>query len=528
MVARGVRSTRGLQEALAIDTRTVQYYIGAAEWLGLLDADGDSALTALGLEYVAAGRDRPFIYARAVWGNPFAADLLTAAGDDRLPSVDEVGRAVASSEPDLAPATIRRRASSIRSLITPAIGRVKPRPRGELRHQLDLPLSVSPATRPAPKVDLQAGREYSPDVYRHVLTVLLDYGELTLGQIRALLDRAGAEDAPIGGYVDMALSRGDAVRTAAHVVATPDAVDRRELVETTSSIILSDPRYRTYLADAVAALDDRAAAIRRDQSAGRFTSWDRRLFGRPIAPDRVPLDLEEVLLERPLETFPVALERSGPVATIEAPFLDVWEQPGHGITAPPYLAQLRGGLEGVNRILRKARTSGDVGLPDLSHRPVAYHGGILHPGEPLPRAVPDTRSLRLRVVMHAPFATMLAAMLLLHRQRFESLEIVRRADGWAVRWRGEGIGELLAVLASFGDDRGWVVCRRGAGPLDADLLLQALESVGIVQVVGRHAVLAERFFHQLRSEAEELEIYARLLPLAETLESWLEETGSLG
>ena len=31
--------------------------------------------------------------------------------------------------------------------------------------------------------------EYDPDLYRYLLVALLDHGELTLGQVRALLDR---------------------------------------------------------------------------------------------------------------------------------------------------------------------------------------------------------------------------------------------------------------------------------------------------------------------------------------------------
>src|SRR5690606_1664855 len=164
LVARGVRSTRGLQEALAVEPRTVQYYTRAAEWLGLLDGDGACTLTPLGLEYVYAGRERPRgyasavranalapavlepsggerlppprglgyvyagrerprVYASAVRANALAAAVLEQSGGERLPTLDEVQRAVARAEPTLAPATVRRRASAVRALIAPAVGR---------------------------------------------------------------------------------------------------------------------------------------------------------------------------------------------------------------------------------------------------------------------------------------------------------------------------------------------------------------------------------------------------------------------
>lgn len=520
VVGRGVRSTRGLQEALAVQPQTVRAYAQAGEWLGLLETAGGCWLTQLGLEYVYAGRQRSYVYSRAVWSNPFAAELLVAS-EGRRPTLEVVRAAIARSEPELAPATVRRKASAIRSLIAPALGRPRPRSRTEEERQIALPLATAPRA-PAAAIPVRGGREYNPDVYRLLLAGLLDYGELTLGQMRALLDRSGAADAPVGGYVDMALSRGDAVRIGDTLAVTPSAVRRRALVGTTTSIILSDPRYRAYLDDLRAAGDDREAGARRDAVAGRYRAWDRRLLGREIAPETLDRDLEAVLLDRPLESFPIAQPAADPLPVADEPFLDVWERGGLRICAPPYLTQLEGGVQAVNRLLRRARTRGDVAPPDLAHRPLAVHGGILHPEEPLLRAVPDLRSLRLRVLMHAPYPALIGALLSQHRRHSETLAIARGRSGWALLSHGAELGPLLTVLDAFCAARGWHPSRRATGGVDAAGLLRVMQAVGITTEVGRHAVLAERFFGMLTLEAEEMEVNARLQPLSLALHGWLE------
>jgi hypothetical protein len=48
--ARGVRSTRALQEALGVQAQTVRAYVHAGVWLGLADAPDPFELAPLGLE----------------------------------------------------------------------------------------------------------------------------------------------------------------------------------------------------------------------------------------------------------------------------------------------------------------------------------------------------------------------------------------------------------------------------------------------------------------------------------------------
>ena len=207
---------------------------------------------------------------------------------------------------------------------------------------------------------------------------------------------------------------------------------------------------------------------------------------------------------------------------VSEPFLDAWERPGLAICLPPLLNQLQGGVSAVNRLLRKARSGGGVGLPDIATVPALFHGGILHPGEPLPRSVPDTRSLRLRCLMQAPYLSMMTAMLLLHRQRPALVEILRMKVGWSVRYRRERLGGALEILDDFASARGWLASRRATGGLGSAALLELLEVLGMATIGGRRALLDERFFTRLRAEAEEMEVFERLAPLASQLEAHLE------
>lgn len=525
-VARGVRTSRGLQEVLQVQAQTVRAYLQAAAWLQFLASVDPVELSALGVEYVYAGPRRSQVYARAVWSVPLAAEVLVAA-DGRVPDLDLVARALERAESGLAPATLERRAGAVRSLVAPAVGRPRPRSRAQEELQLGLPLGHAAVLERPPALDA-ATHEYDPDAYRYVLGTLLDHGELSMGHLRALLDRAGARELALGGLLDLATARGDAVRTRDRLVVTPGAVERRELSRATPSVLLSDPAYRAYVADAVAARGgDRAAEIRRDAAVARFRPWDRRLFGHPLSPDRVERDLERVLLDRPLAAFPVATpDRAWSLPAGGEGFLDVWESVGLLVALPPTLAQLQGGLAAVNRMLRAGRSQEEVALPDLSFRPLAVHGALLHPGEPLPRAVPDVRTLRHRVLMHAPYCAVLAALLLLHRHHPDRLTVVEDRAGWAVKVPGLRPTPLLDWIDGFARHRGWVPVRRDSGGLPAAVLAGVFEVLGLGQVVGRLLVLAEPLFARLGTEPEELEILARLRPLADAVDAWL--SASLG
>ncbi len=520
-VARGVRSARAQAEALGLDTRRTQATVQMAGWLGLLE--GDLTLTAAGLEWVYAGRSRRTAWVRAVWSQPWIADLLAQA-DGAVPAAEVISHAIGRMDPDLAASGQRAAAVELRGVLAGVVGAGRPRVRSEADRQLSLPLAPAPMLAPPARLELASGgSEFNPDAYRFLYAALLEYGELSLGQIRALLDRSGGENLPIGGYVDLACARGDAVRSRDRLVVTPDGVRRRELAETSTSIMLSDAGYRAWLADAAAAFGgDRAAAVRRESgpASARFAAWDRRLLGHACDPATLSGDLSRIVMDRTVDSFPIAVRSGWEPAEANEPFLDVWQRPGVAVAAPPYLVQLLGGLSGVNRLLRAPRL--DVALPDLAGRPALVHAGLLHPGEPPLRTIPDARSLRLRAVLHSPVLSVITALLLLHRQRPETLEVTRGRGGPLVRWRGEAVGGLIPLFEGFGAARGWLVAGCAHRGLRDDTLVEIAEALGIATSVGRRLTLAERFFHQLGSEPEEGEVRTRLQPLATALESWLE------
>ena len=515
MVGRGLRSTRGLQEALGVEGRTVHYYTQAADWLGMLESSGEHHLTPLGLEFVYGEEHRPEIYARAVWNNPFIAQLT--GDNDELPDTTAIAVAIAAIEPTMSPSTVRRRASAVRSLIAPAVGRRLDSQK--LERQLKLPFAST--TKTLSSKPFSATRlEYDPDVYRFLLQTLLDHGELTFSHIRALLDRAGAAGAPLGGYLDMAISRGDARRMEERLVVTAEGIERSHLSQTTTSLMLSDPGFRALISDTALADSDRQAAIRRDKAQPRYCGWDQRLFGHAIDLPRLGADLQQVLLDRPLSTYPIASGSNIEILPIHAPFLDIWERRDIPICAPPYLAQLQGGVPAVNRLLRITRENPLVGAPNVAYRPLLVHGGIFHPGETLPRSIPDTRSLRQRLLLHSPYAALLTALLLLQRQRPSRSCPENRRGHWQIQRVANHWEPLFAVLDGFAQYRGWL-CSRSPRAGQAKWMFEVLETLGIATRIGPRALLAEHFFSQLRSEAEEMEIHLQLAPLAEALDGWL-------
>jgi hypothetical protein len=519
-VAQGVRSTRGLQESLGMEARAVQHALQAAEWLGFIEADTEVALTAIGLEYVYGGRERARVYSRAIAAHPFVADLLR--GRTATPSVADVETALAHQEPELAPEEIIERAKALFALITPAFrGRGIAGP----EVQLELPLVARDLDPTAARLGVTAGRDYNPDVYRYVLSCLLDHGEIGPGHLRALLDRAGVSDAPIGGYIDLAIARGDAVRIDERLVATPAAVERRGLVDTTSSVILSDPGYRAYLVDLrAAASGDRQAEIRVERGRTRYRAWDRRLFGKEVRLEELEAQLARVVLDRSLDAFPLAKGPGAPPPAMKGSFLDRWQEPGLPVALPPTLASLRTGLSAVNDALRQARlVAHEVNAPDISVRPLFFHGGILAPGEALPRNIPDLRSLRARLLRHCPYAAVAVALLVLHRATPDRVEIVQRRGSFVVRLDHRPVGDLLETVDNLGRHLGWLVSRRRQGGLPTSLFVRALESAGVVTLVGTHAVLAERFFLQLRADADERELFQLLRPLVEATAAWIEQ-----
>jgi len=519
-LARGVRSTRGLQEALNVNQRTVQYYLNAAVWLEMMSQEPRMHLTPLGLEYVYGGRDRPAIYAKAVQTHPFVAELLRHSGN-KLPSSGAVGALIQTQAPELAETTVKRRASAVRSLIAPAMVRVMTAE----QPQLGLPLAHSRRTPAPTRINRDAGRHFNPDVYRHILLELLAHGELAMSHLRSLLDRMGSEDIPIGGYIELLQGRGDAVRIGERMVATAQAIRRRSIASSTASVILSDPGYRAYLELAADNPDDTRLET---PEFRRYKIWTRRLLGNVPSPRDLAKEVQSMLDDRSLRSFPVALsDNATPPATTQGSFIELWAEEGLLISLPPWLELLENGLSEVNRRLRIARQlSGAVSRPDVGYRPIAAHGGIICPGEPLPKALPDTRTLRMRLLRLSPYPSMIAALLLLHRFQ-PSVTALRFHQGqWTLQRHRKVAGELLETLDEYATARGWHPSRRPEGSYGASALLRTLESLGVVTRLPTLAVLDDGFFDMLRSDPEEMEISEELEPLAADIGAWLDRRES--
>ena len=525
LIAKGVRSTRGLEEALGLDPRTVNSYTQAGQWLGLLEEP--DVLSPLGLEYVFVEARRTELYARAVWSQPLAAKLLGKG--KKLPSVEAVTKFVLIVEPDIATATMERRVSALRALLAPAIGHDDLVLSESTRPQLSLPLSPPEEVEDHAAAPAVPQREWAsindPDGYRVLLCTLLDQGEIELGRLRALLDQEGAQGLELSGVIGLAVERGDAVQIDGTLVVTSGAIARREVATTTASVMLSDPGYRRYLTQVLALVARANPGEEVARAKRHYAAWDLRLLGHPLSPETLAEDLDNLLLGRSLGSFPLAGRPGEELAPCQAPFLEVADRQGLVVCLPPDLDRLLGGLTAVNRWLEQAHRAGPVWMPGLADRSRLVHGGLFHPGEVPQRSVPDLRSLRMRVVAHSPYVALLCSLLLAHRQRPNLMGLVNQPEGWCVLHHGRPVGRLLSLLDEFMSARGWHPSRRIQGGLSAHRLLEAMEGVGIVALFEGQAVMTERFFVQIRRDVEEQEVGALLAPLVDALEQFVVQRG---
>ncbi|MDP6931783.1 MAG: hypothetical protein QGG40_02660 [Myxococcota bacterium] len=519
LVAAGIRKPAGLAEILDVELRTVHYYTQAAEWLGLVATDKEVHLTARGMELAfSEPTQRARVYAEAVWSKEFARKLLTGRGT--VPEADVIAAEIRSLDPEMSPSTARRRASAVRSLLEPALGH-RPSNQDSPGNQLALsfPAADGPTfSPPIEPVDPTSGPHDNPEIYARVFSALLDHGELSTGNLRAILDRMGAKDASLGDYMDMALRRGDAHRLDDHLVVSPMATQRRDLAQDDVLIALSDPDYRSHL-DRL--LGDDGSPCR---STPRQASWDRRLFGKTLTAANARSTIEGVLVGRRLEGLPSAGPSGDPVERGTAPFLDSLDRPGLAVAFPSSLTLLCGGLEGINGFLQRLRARpGGVHLPGPLDSPLAVHGGLLHPGETPPRAIPDLLTLRLSALTRIPALALCAAILLADRRGQAPMRITLGTERPELRWRGSSMGGLLDALGCFCEHQGWTCSRTSRGGLDDDTLLAILTNLGVATRTAGHLVMAEALFVRLQEEPEARLVYEGLMPLRDRIHAWLEE-----
>ena len=530
LVASGIRKQRALADVLQVELRTVHYYTQAGEWLGLLDTDREVHLTPRGVEFAfAEAKDRSKLYAKAVWSVPLVQSLLSQRG--HMPDVDIIASFILEHEPTMSPRTARRRATSLRGLVEPAMGhrpkRTEPQGRQLAFDYFAASSAPDPTRSPSSRtdaVDLRAGTEHNPDIYARLLTALLDHGEITTGQVRALLDGMGARDSPLGGYIDMAMRRSDVTRHADRLIVTVGATARREFASDGVLVALTDPDYRAHI-DRLAHPDPSPMG-ERDRIAGskRFAAWDQRIFGEPLTVDTVHDLMGRPLVGRTLENLPIATGTEASAATTSAPFIESLSVPGLMVAFPSSLRLLRSGVSWVNETLGRNRNApAGVRAPDPLSTRARVHGAVLCPGEPLPRAIADTLSLRLRLLTHSPAFGLLTAMLLLDRKDAVPVVLMEDVSGPVVHWGKQSVGPLMDVLHRFCRDQHWFVTHPLTGGLTGRDLIDTGIALGICDKVSRRVVLAEPLFLRLQEDAEARMVYESLMPLEDLLHAWLEQ-----
>lgn len=477
----GVRRSRQLADAVDVEVRVVEAALETGEWLGVLTWDGDILLTPRGVR-IAASRKRRTLWAEVVLEHPFFQSVWPVDPARLL-------RATSAEEP--AAPRARRQAQALWRISRPA--RVTP-PAPPRQITLEFPAQPLPVR---PVVDLRAGLDDNPDVYTLLLRALLDHGEVSPTQLRALLDRAGGERCGIGGYLAMAVRRGDARRLGDVLIVTPGAIQRRGLAESPVTVALSDPELRVQLLAHLA--DQKPVAV-------RFRPWLQRLFGTAT----VRAGLTRVLFDRPLATVPVAGDPGPDIDPEPVSFLFGQERRNLAVATPSSLRQLTGGLSGLNRTLR-AQSANAAAIPTPVDRKLVVHGGLVRPGETPPRAIADGVSLRYRAVQNAPAMALLAALGLLERRGRVRVRVLG-AD-LAVEGGGKPASFSLLVQ-TLAHHRGWFYL---GGGLDWAELAELGDSLGVLTRVDTRVTLDEAFFHRLQSDPEHRAIYEALQPLAEAL-----------
>ena len=530
LVASGIRKQRALADVLQVELRTVHYYTQAGEWLGLLDTDREVHLTPRGVEFAfAESRQRTKLYAKAVWNVPLVQALLAQRGV--MPNVDVIASFILEHEPTMSPRTARRRATSLKGLVEPALSHRPSRsePKGrQLAFSFNTPGATStPNSAPQsaePRVDLRAGTEHNPDIYARLLTALLDHGEVTTGQIRALLDDMGARDCPLGGYVDMAIQRTDATRHADRLIVTVGAAERREFASDGVLIALTDPAYRAHILDLLEPEDTPIAQRDRAASTRRFAAWDRRIFDEPLTEENVRDAIARPLVGRNLESLPIASNPGASATQTSAPFIDALDVPGLMVAFPSSLTQLQAGISWVNETLGRNRNApAGVRRPNPLCTRALVHGALLCPSETLPRSIADTLTLRLRLLTHCPAFALLSALLLLDRKEEVPVMVSEDVSGPIVLWGKKTVGPLMSVLHRFCRDENWFVTHPLTGGLTGRELIATGKALEMCDKVNRRVVLAEPLFLRLQEDAEARMVYESLMPLEDRLHAWLEQ-----
>lgn len=520
LVAQGVAFAADLAPRLRQPEPEVAARLALAAWLGLLvpaRGVGDGyQLSRRGSEFVFGVSRRPQVFVEALWDHPRLGPLLAELGFAGF-DLEALRVALAARLPSVSGEPFERVLLGLAELCAP-VRRRRPRRRDRLGAQ-QLRLGFA---RPRPPVTgyrfRTLGTEPSADdpaAYRAVLQALIDEGELSVSRVGGVLAELGIPGVPAGPCVDLAVRRGDAHRAAdegvENLVVTAAALERIDLSDTVATIALSDPDYRAYLEVLQAtARGDMGAAARYGRLRLRFATWDARVFGDGLIPRAVAQAADALLRGRGLGAIPLAVP--GPeLAVIARPgsFLDQLEHRSLVVALPPSLELLLGGLPAVARALESAR----AGPGPLCLQPrLRVHGGLLHPGEPLPSSLPDLVSLRVHVLERQPWVALLVALLLEQRLGGFRVGLRLRGERLRVTWRRRDLGDFLLRADDLMRERGWRVSRRPRGGLPDATLVDLVETLGIATRAGGALVLNETFFARLLRQPEERRVLDLLRP----------------
>lgn len=536
LVASGCIGLEQLAARLRVDPSVLAARLDLAAWLGFLEAaaaaraDQAPALSRRGLELVYGAGRRPRIYAEALWDHPLVGPLMARQPGQRF-EAKQLRLLLAELHPGLSPERVEQLAASLVVVMEPAL-RHRPR-RRERRPGTQLRLAFARPRAPVTGYRFRVRTQPQPEpgctdpaVYRAVLQALIDEGELAIAQLAEVLASLGVAGVPAGPYAEMAVRRGDARRQVEagvdKLVVTPAAIHRRDLSDTVASVALSDPEYRDYLAVLQATgKGDMGAAARYGRLRARFRCWDDRIFGADVSPRSMAHAANLLLEGRTMAAIPPAVpEPELGYLPRSAPFLDLLEHRNLVVALPPSFDLLVGGLGAVKRAL--AGTAAGTVHPAFSPR-LLVHGGLLHPGEPLPSSIPDGVSLRLHVIERVPHLALLVAILLQQRIGRGRVSIRLRGERIRVYHRRRDLGSFLLRADDLMADRGWLVSRRQRGGLLEASLIDATQSLGITVQAGSALVLHEAFYRRLLSQPEDRHLHDRLRPLAAFAEERLGE-----
>jgi len=532
LVASGEVKVDRLAKRLRIEAPELQARIRLAVWLGFFDPPrrGQDArvppLSRRGLELVYSAGKRPRVYAEALWDHPVVGPLMAFQPGEPFEPV-LLQDLLSARHPSIEPELIEQLAGSLLVIMEPAL-RQKPR-RRDRRPGTQLRLGFARPRAPVTGYRFRArpsgtpqGDCVDPAVYRAVLQALLDEGELAVAQLGRILESLGVRGTPAGPYAEMAVRRGDAQRQVQagldKLLVTPAAIHRRDLSDTVASVALSDPEYRAYLGVLQATgRGDLGAAARYGKLRARFRCFDERTFGADVSPRAMAHAASRLLEGRTLAAIPAATpEPELGYLPRAASFLDLLQHRNLVIALPPSIDLLVGGLGAVERAL--ADTHAGRVHPVFAQR-LLVHGGLLHPGEPLPGSLPDRVSLRLHVIERVPHLTLLVAIMLQQRVSKGRVSVRLRGDRLRLYHRRRDLGAFLQRADELMADRGWLVSRRQRGGVLEATLKDACEALGIAVQAGRCLVLQESFFRRLLAQPEDRYLHDRLLPLGD----WAEE-----